>query len=123
MTTAIPLFINGDDRAKLKMLQRSLEPFRSTRNSLPLQYAQTLIAVMIEEDMTTNEIAEATRIAPAMVSRQLADCGRINRYHAEGFGLVETQEDVMDRRFHRTGLTARGRGLARDVLTAMGARS
>jgi DNA-binding MarR family transcriptional regulator len=78
---------------------------------------------MIEEDMTTNEIADATGIAPSMVSRQLADCGRVNRYHAEGFGLVETQEDVMDRRFHRTGLTARGRGLAHSVLKAMGTRS
>jgi hypothetical protein len=80
------------------MLQHGLEPLRRIRNSILLQYAQTLISVMIEEDMTTNEIVDATGIAPSMVSRQLADGGRINRYHAEGFGLVETQEDVMDRR-------------------------
>lgn len=80
----------------LKMLQRGLEPFRGIRNSLPLQYAQTLVAVMIEEDMTTNEISEVTGIAPAMISRQLADCGRVNRYHRPGYGLLQTQEDISD---------------------------
>jgi DNA-binding MarR family transcriptional regulator len=121
MTPAIQ-FINAEERSTLTMLQRGLEPFRIIRNSLPLQYAQTLLAVMIEEDMTTNEIAEATGIAPSMVSRQLADCGRTNRYHAEGFGLVMTEEDMSDRRYHRTSLTARGRGLAHEVLKAMGVR-
>ena len=119
MTTVIQSM--DDDRARLKILARALEPFRTVRNALPLQYVQTLVAVMIEPDMTTNEIAEATGIAPAMVSRQLADCGRVNRYHRPGYGLVETREDPMDRRFHRTNLTATGRAMAGQVINAMGA--
>jgi DNA-binding MarR family transcriptional regulator len=119
MTNILQL-MTGAERDALKTLARALEPFRNVHNSLPLQYCQTLLAIAIEPDMTTNEIAEATGIPAHTVSRQLADCGKTNRYHRPGYGLVETREDVMDRRFHRTNLTPLGRALAGQVVKAMG---
>jgi DNA-binding MarR family transcriptional regulator len=117
----MPYYLDGADRAALNVLSRGLVPFRDVHNALPLQYAQTLVAVMVEENMTTNEIAEATGIAPHTISRQLADCGRINRYHRPRYGLLQTLEDISDRRFHRTSLTPLGQALAGRVLKAMAA--
>jgi DNA-binding MarR family transcriptional regulator len=117
----MPYYMVSADRDALKMLGRGLVQFREVHNALPLQYCQTLLAVMIEPDMTTNEIAEATNIQAHTMSRQLADCGFYNRYHRPGYGLVETHEDISDRRFHRTSLTPQGQALAGRVLKAMAA--
>jgi DNA-binding MarR family transcriptional regulator len=117
----MPFYIDGTERAALQTLARGLVPFRGVHNSLPLQYAQTLVAVMIEPDMTTNEIAEATNIPAHTISRQLADCGAHSRYHRPGYGLLQTHEDIADRRFHRTSLTPLGQALAGRVLKAMAA--
>jgi DNA-binding MarR family transcriptional regulator len=118
MTNVMPYYMDSVDRAALKMLARGLVPFRG---SLPLQYCQTLLEIMIEPDMTTNEIAEATNIPAHTISRQLADCGFYNRYHRPGYGLLQTHEDISDRRFHRTSLTPLGQALAGRILKAMAA--
>jgi DNA-binding MarR family transcriptional regulator len=113
--------LSGAEIASLRMLASALEPFRTIRDALPLQYAQTFLAVALEPGATVNEISEATGITPAMTSRQLSDLGEINRYHRPGYGLVETKSDIMDRRFNRSRLTPAGAAMVGKVLKAMAA--
>jgi DNA-binding MarR family transcriptional regulator len=91
------------------------------RNALPLQYAQTFLAVALEPDSTINELSEATGVTPAATSRQVSDLGNTNRYHRPGYGLVETRPDIMDRRFNRSRLTPAGHAMVGKVLRAMAA--
>jgi len=104
----MPFYIDTADRRSLRMLQRGMDEFRAVKNAMPLQAAAVLLSVMIREDQTTNELSEAAGITPMMVSRQIADYGRMNRYNQPVYGLAETHEDISDRRFHRTSLTPLG---------------
>jgi DNA-binding MarR family transcriptional regulator len=113
--------LSGAERASLRMLASALEPFRTIRNALPLQYAQTFLAVALEPDSTINELSEATGVMPTATSRQVSDLGDINRYHRPGYGLVETKQDIMDRRFNQSRLTPAGDAMVGKVLRAMAA--
>jgi len=48
--------------------------------------------------LSVGEYARRARIAPALMTRHLADLGTTNRYHEVGFGLVEQFYDAMDKR-------------------------
>jgi hypothetical protein len=50
--------------------------------------------------------------------RHLADLGDINRYHEKGLGLVEQFDDPSDKRFRLMRLSAKGKGVASQIVRA-----
>ena len=53
------------------------------------------------------------------MTRHLADLGTVNRYHEEGFGLVEGYDDAMDRRNRLIRLTAKGQRLVGQIFGSL----
>ncbi len=69
-----------------------------------------------EEGKTVTEYAEITDVSQSLMTRHLADLGKINRYHEAGYDLIEAKTDPMDRRTKRNQLTAKGQRLVGQIL-------
>jgi DNA-binding MarR family transcriptional regulator len=93
----------------VKRVNASLKPFRSLRETMPLQYVSAFLEVATDEHQNVTEYAKRVGTSQSLMTRHLADLGTVNRYHEEGFGLVETYEDLMDRRNKLVRLTAKGK--------------
>ena len=72
-----------------------------------------------EEGKTVTEYVEITDVSQSLMTRHLADLGKINRYHEAGYDLIEAKTDPMDRRTKRNQLTAKGQRLVGQILGAL----
>lgn len=98
-----------DEKVALKTTLVALRPFKALRDTMPLQYVTAFLLVALEEGLTVTEYAKRAGTSQSLMTRHLADLGETNRYHQQGFGLVEQFDNVMDRRERLIRLTARGR--------------
>lgn len=100
-----------EDRAAVKALMGSLEPFRSLRATMPLQYVIAFLLVAEEEGLGVGEYAQRAGVANSVMSRHLLDIGDRNRHMEEGFGLVTYRANPQNLRQHEYMLTDKGRAL------------
>jgi DNA-binding MarR family transcriptional regulator len=98
---------------------KALAPFIKLRDTMPLQYVRAFLLVASEEGQNVTEYAKRAGISPALMTRHLADLGTTNRYHEEGFCLVEQFGDVMDRRSRLIRLSAKGKGIVGQIERAL----
>jgi DNA-binding MarR family transcriptional regulator len=110
--------ITAEQTKLLKSQINALKPFRSLRDTMPLQYVSTFLLVATDEHQNVTEYAKRTGTSQSLMTRHLADLGTVNRHHKKGFGLVELYEDVMDRRNKLVRLTARGQSIVREMCEA-----
>jgi DNA-binding MarR family transcriptional regulator len=110
--------VSADQRSLLKNTLAALKPFKNLRDTMPLQCAATFLLVASEEGLNVNAYAKRAGIRPPLMTRHLADIGKTNRYHEEGFGLVEQFDNVLDRRERLIRLTTKGRNLVREICEA-----
>ena len=92
-----------------KSINRALKPFFAVRDTMPLQYVATFLLVAEEEGLNVATYATRAGISQSLMTRHLSDLGEVNRYHEEGFGLLEAFTDLMDRRNRLVRLTAKGK--------------
>ena len=85
---------------------------------MPLQYVKAFLLVAMDEGQNVTEYARRADISPSLMTRHLADLGDVNRYHEEGFGLVEHFPGVNDKRFRFVRLTPKGRGVVGQIVRA-----
>ena len=78
---------------------------------LPQVHCLFLLAKAGETGMSLTELSKAAEIAMATASRYIGNLGKINRFKEEGFNLVESYEDPMERRKKIIRLTPKGRVL------------
>ncbi len=108
--TKIKQSSSPEEKATLKAVRGALRPFKDLREkTMPLHYATAFIEVALEEGQTVSEYAKRAGVDQSLMSRYLADMGKVNRYHEEGLGLVEQFHNMMDRRQQLIRLTAKGR--------------
>jgi DNA-binding MarR family transcriptional regulator len=110
--------VTQDERTSLLNTMRALEPFKNLRATMPLQYVNAFLLVATQEGKNVTEYARQAGISQSLMTRHLSDLGTINRYHEEGFGLVEHTEDPMDRRNRLVTLTAKGQGVVEHIVRA-----
>ena len=110
----------SDEKDVLRGVLAALDPFRKLRETMPLQYVRAFILVATEEGLSVGEYARRARIAPALMTRHLADLGTTNRYHEAGFGLVEQFYDAMDKRVRLIRLSAAGKRIVGVMVRAAG---
>lgn len=107
----------GDDNKKaMKALMGALEPFRSIRPTMPLQYVTTFLLVAIDEGKSVAEYATKAGVSTSVMSRHLLDIGERNRHLEKGFGLISYKPNPMDLRIHEVFLTDKGRALAHQII-------
>jgi DNA-binding MarR family transcriptional regulator len=107
-----------DQWAACELTLDALEPFQKLRKTMPLQYLTAFLHVAMDEHQNVTQYAKRTGASQSLMTRHLADLGTVNRHHEKGFGLVELYEDVMDRRNKLVRLTAKGKGIVRDMSEA-----
>jgi DNA-binding MarR family transcriptional regulator len=100
--------------AVVKKAYKALESFRAINSTMPLQYVTAFMLVAMEENLNVTEYAKRANTSQSLMTRHLQDLGSYNRYHNEGMGLVETYEDMADRRNKLVRLTTRGKSLLWD---------
>lgn len=111
--------ISPAEAAALERAYDALEPFRDLRETMPLQYVTIFLLVAADENQNFSTYATRRGTSQSLMSRHIADLGAVNRYHTEGFGLVETYDDLMDRRNKLVRLTPKGRTLVHRITRAM----
>jgi DNA-binding MarR family transcriptional regulator len=112
--------VPADQVATLKNALKALKPFIDLRDTMPLQYVRAFLLVATEEGLNVSEYAKRAGTSQSLMTRHLADLGEINRYHEEGFGLVEQYSNVMDKRDRLMRLTTKGKHVARVMCDALG---
>jgi DNA-binding MarR family transcriptional regulator len=86
---------------------------------MPLQYVTAFLLVATDENQNVSEYAKRAGTSQSLMTRHLADLGAVNRYHEEGFGLVEGYDDIMDRRKRLIRLTAKGQRLVGQIFGSL----
>ena len=87
---------------------------------MPLQYVTAFLLVATDEHQNVSEYAKRANTSQSLMTRHLADLGKINRYHKPGMGLVEAYEDLMDRRNSLVCLSAKGKSVVWRICEALG---
>jgi DNA-binding MarR family transcriptional regulator len=113
-----PKSISPDQAATLSVYE-ALKPFREYRKTMPLQYVTVFLLVASDENQNFSTYATRQGTSQSLMSRHIADLGKVNRYHKPGFGLVETYDDLMDRRNKLVRLTPRGRHIVLEMSKAL----
>ena len=111
--------VPDDEKAALIGLLKALKPFRELRKTMPLQYVTAFLSVANKEGQNVSEYAKIVGTSQSLMTRHLADIGKINRYHKPGYGLVEAETDMMDRRNKLIYLTAKGQRLVGQLMGAL----
>lgn len=99
-------------------LMRATVVLRNIDPDINLAQLQCLLVVSQEEKdgISITEIANKVGITLATASRYIAALGKTNRHHEDGFGLIETFEDPMERRRKIVRLTPKGKSLINKML-------
>jgi len=104
-----------NERTAVRNLLSALDPFRSLRSTIPLQYVTAFLLVARDEGLGVTEYAERAGVSQSVMSRHLLDIGERNRHMEEGFGLVTYRASPMELRKHEYTLTDKGRALAHQI--------
>lgn len=114
---------NEREKIQLSALMSSLEPFRELKATMPLQYVTSFLLVALDEGQSVTEYARRAGVAQSVMTRHLLDLGESNRYREEGFGLIDSRPDPLDRRAHLAVLSQKGKGFVGKLVRALEARS
>src|SRR5260370_24418543 len=85
--------LSDDEKAAISNLEAALKQFFKLRATMPLQYITAFLLVALKEGQTVTELARGAGITPSLMTRHLSDLGRNNRYHKDGYDLVEPELD------------------------------
>jgi len=99
----------------LMKLLKAFARCRAFRQTMPVQYAHTLLLVVLYPGRSVEELAALAGIGQVLMSRHLRDIGPLNRHQEPGFGLIDLTLDPKDMRRHIYVLTPKGKLLAREL--------
>lgn len=107
------------DKDKLLGMLNALEHFNRLDKDMPLQMIRTMLLLCVEDGVGPHKVAEELGVAGAVASRHISDLGEMNRYKHAGHNLVEQRVDVLDRRYRKAWLTAKGLAFRSSLLRAL----
>ena len=106
---------SAEQLAVIKMMLAGLDPFFRERPTIPARCVQAFFLVAEKEGLSVAEYAKRAGISPTTMSRNLIDMGERDRNHEEGPGLVESHENIMNRRESLYRMTTKGRALLASI--------
>ena len=92
----------------MKALMKSIELMQTLDERMQAQTIMVFLLVCEFGPCRMASIRRMANISQASVSRNCASLGRIHRRGEPGFGLVDTEEDPMDRKQKFVQLTQKG---------------
>jgi DNA-binding MarR family transcriptional regulator len=106
------------EERKLRALIQVLEPFEE----LPVGMLTAFLRVAMNEGTSLRDVVEASGKPQSTVSRHLLDLGERNRQGGPGLGLVQWRIAREELRRKEFTLTAKGRALLANILSALPAK-
>jgi DNA-binding MarR family transcriptional regulator len=100
-----------DTQALIRVHLRALEAFLRLKGTMPARQIQAVLLVAEHEGLSVSDYASKAGVSPTTMSRNLLDVGERDRHYAEGLGLIEGRDNLMNRREKVYHLTPKGRGL------------
>lgn len=102
----------------IQAVLRIIKKFRELDPDIQFSVAQVflMVAEAGDEGVSLTDIADRGNLGLSSVSRHIAALGKINRRHEEGFGLIQTHEDPMERRRRLCSLTPRGKAFLHQLV-------
>ena len=110
---------SADELSALKTFAASLEPFRSIRSTMPLQYVYAFLLVAMEEGLSVSDYAKRSGVSLSVMSRHLLDIGERNRHMEEGFGLITSRPNPLELRKHELFLTTKGQAIKHKIVSQL----
>lgn len=107
-----------EQAALINQMLKSLDPFFKLRTTMPARCVQAYLLVAQKEGLTVTELAKKAELPVTTMSRNLLDMGDRNRYFEEGAGLVESKDNLFNRREKLYSLTPKGRALLASITKA-----
>jgi DNA-binding MarR family transcriptional regulator len=84
---------------------------------MPIQQALCLLFIAkAKEGMSLTELSKKVGIGLTTASRYVSALGQVNRHKEEGYNLIESKEDPMERRKKIIRLTIKGEITLRNIL-------
>lgn len=111
-----PLVTKEEELRALRRLINSLRTFRMLKDTMPLQYVMSFLAVAMDEGKGVKDYAAMLDVNTTTMSRHLLDIGPRNRLMQEGYGLIQYRADPLELRKHQYYLTPKGKQLLNHVL-------
>ena len=108
--------LEGDELNAVRSLIASIEPFRSIRSTMPLQYVMAFLLVAMEEGLSVSEYAQRAGVSLSVMSRHLLDIGERNRHMEEGFGLITARQSPLELRKSEIFLTPKGKAMLHKIV-------
>ena len=107
----------------MRKLWQCINQFRTLNPQFPAQTMQTFLYIAMKhpEEVPSADLAKHLDVSQSSVSRNLMALGKVARKDNKvpGLALVETWEDVYDRRRKLAGLTFKGQTLYRNLKEAL----
>lgn len=111
--------LTAEEKAYARSLRLALEPFRSIRPTMPLQYLHTFLLICEEEGKGVGELAALSDVVSTVMTRHILDIGDRDRHRSAGFGLVTMVRDTFDLRRGHAKVTAFGKATLHKMITAV----
>ena len=108
-----------EQTAVIHSMLAGLDPFFRLRPTIPARCVQAFFLVAEKEGLAVNEYAKRADLSPITMSRNLIDMGERDRNHEDGPGLVESHENIMNRRETLYRLSPKGRALLAAITRAL----
>jgi DNA-binding MarR family transcriptional regulator len=108
-----------EQTAVIHSMLAGLDPFFRLRPTIPARCVQAFFLVAEKEGLAVSEYAKRGDLSALTMSRNLIDMGERDRNHEEGPGLVESHENIMNRRETLYRLTPKGRALLAAITRAL----
>jgi DNA-binding MarR family transcriptional regulator len=110
---------SAEQTAVIHSMLAGLDPFFRLRPTIPARCVQAFFLVAEKEGLAINEYAKRGDLSALTMSRNLIDMGERDRNSEEGPGLVESHENIMNRRETLYRLTPKGRALLAAITRAL----
>lgn len=104
--------------AIIKQMLALFDPLFNIRGAMPARCIQAFLLVAQEEGLSVGELAKRAGVSPTTMSRNLLDMTDRDRNYESGAGLVESRENILNRREKLYSLTPKGRALIASITKA-----
>lgn len=109
--------IERSEKATLRTWIEMLQRVRREIGDIPVQMLATLLEAAVEEDLSIQDIELKLKMTKAAASRNVMALTQLNARREEGYGLLLTREDGLDRRRKLVALTSRGERVVKSLLS------